>query len=113
MASPLVLERQISEFLWSETQNCVRRPWGLNRNEVPTVWLTQQVVSKSAASNPGIIHHCVDCGALSPPTDPERSSIGENAAWRLSRRPTLDGRLVLEWRCPGCWTLHLRAQKTG
>jgi hypothetical protein len=78
-----------------------------------TVWLTQLVVSKPSASNPGIIHHCVDCSALSPPTDPERSSIGENAAWRLSRRPTRDGRLVLEWRCPSCWTQRLRSQKTG
>jgi hypothetical protein len=55
----------------------------------------------------------VDCSALSPPTDPERSSIGENAAWRLSRRPTRDGRLVLEWRCPSCWAQRLRSQKTG
>jgi len=34
----------------------------------------------------------VDCGALSPLTDPERSSIGENAAWRLSgARPATEG----------------------
>jgi hypothetical protein len=78
------------------------------------VWLTQLVVIKRTASHPpGIIHHCVECGSLSPPTDPERSRIGENAAWRVSRQQTRDGRLMQEWRCPGCWAAHFRASQSA
>jgi len=72
-----------------------------------------EITVTSRPGNPGIIHHCVDCGALSPPTDPERSLIGENAAWRLTRKPTSDGRLMLEWRCPRCFSSHARAKKTA
>jgi hypothetical protein len=67
----------------------------------------------SNPSNPRVIHHCVDCGALSPPTDAERSSIGESAAWRLTRQPTRDGRMMLEWRCPPCWAEHWKRQQSA
>ncbi|HEY4102313.1 MAG TPA: hypothetical protein VGM44_00415 [Polyangiaceae bacterium] len=70
-------------------------------------------MSARHSSHPSLIHHCVDCGALSPPMDPERSSIGENAAWRLVRQKTRDGRIMLEWRCPPCWTLHWKRQRSA
>jgi hypothetical protein len=75
--------------------------------------VTHPAVNKNLSSPPGIIHHCVDCAALSPPTDAIRTLIGENSAWRLSRRPTRDGRHVHEWRCPTCWTSYFRAHKSA
>jgi len=45
--------------------------------------------------------------------DETRSQIGESAAWRLNRQPTRDGRLMLEWRCPTCWTGHAGARQTA
>jgi hypothetical protein len=73
----------------------------------------EALVTPRNSTIPSVIHHCVDCSALSPPTDPERSSIGENAAWRLTRQPTRDGRIMLEWRCPPCWTEHWKRRQSA
>ena len=65
-------------------------------------------------SSPGIIHHCVDCGMLSPRTpSPAPGSVSQSATWRLNRKPTRDGRLVSEWRCPTCWGQRSQALQSA
>jgi DNA-directed RNA polymerase subunit RPC12/RpoP len=49
-------------------------------------------------------YECVDCRAKSPAVETEYTLISSRFGWRLNRRVGRDGALVLEWRCPTCWT---------
>jgi hypothetical protein len=51
---------------------------------------------------------CVDCGKLSPPTEPGET-ITKNHGWRLARR-AIGGVIVIEPRCPEC---HARSRAPG
>jgi len=53
---------------------------------------------------------CADCGAVSPPISTNYTLIGTHG-WRITRRATTDGALVVEWRCPDCWIAHKRASR--
>lgn len=55
---------------------------------------------------------CIDCGARSPPTNTAYTLISSRFGWRLSRRRTESGELVLEWRCPECWAKYKRDEGT-
>jgi hypothetical protein len=46
---------------------------------------------------------CVDCGAHAPEAKDD-AFVSSSTGWRLTRRPTADGRGgSLDWRCPECW----------
>lgn len=47
---------------------------------------------------------CVDCGAMSPPTETNYTLISKKHGWRLTRWTDANGLLHLEWRCPSCWS---------
>jgi hypothetical protein len=47
--------------------------------------------------------HCVECGAVAPPTETAHTLIGPPHGWRLTRTPTDEGQELLEWRCAECW----------
>jgi hypothetical protein len=46
----------------------------------------------------------VDCGALSPSTKTAYTLIGAKHTWRLQQVRKEDGTVVVERRCPACWT---------
>jgi hypothetical protein len=46
---------------------------------------------------------CVDCGRQAPETETDYTLISARFGWRLRREKTLDGTIILEWRCPDCW----------
>ena len=48
-------------------------------------------------------YQCIDCRTRSPAVETEYTLISSRFGWRLNRRATRDGSLVLEWRCPTCW----------
>ncbi len=51
-------------------------------------------------------NHCVDCGALPPPTETNYTLISPRHGWRLSRTVDRDGKKKMEWRCPNCWAKY-------
>src|SRR5689334_7949822 len=55
---------------------------------------------------------CVDCQAQSPETETDYTLISAQYGWRLTRSKGRDGSLLLQWRCPSCWTKH-KAGTTG
>jgi hypothetical protein len=52
---------------------------------------------------------CFDCGKLSPPTNTD-NTLTTSFGWRMVRRPSEQGELRNEWRCPTCWA-RFKAQK--
>lgn len=46
---------------------------------------------------------CVDCGALSPPTDISFTQVSARFGWRLARAVDTNGDPIVEWHCPKCW----------
>jgi len=52
---------------------------------------------------------CFDCGTFAPATETNYTLISSTHGWRLTRRVT-DAGLVLEWRCPNCWTAYRNAK---
>jgi CheY-like chemotaxis protein len=46
---------------------------------------------------------CVGCGAEAPETRTDFTLISARHGWRLVRRTSTGGDLVIEWRCPACW----------
>ena len=53
---------------------------------------------------------CVDCRVLSPRTETNYTLISSKYGWRLSRSEGPNGTVILEWRCPACWT-RFRARR--
>jgi hypothetical protein len=51
---------------------------------------------------------CVDCGELSPPTD-EGETITKQHGWRITRRVTPEGMVLLEPRCTQCYAVYRTA----
>jgi hypothetical protein len=51
-------------------------------------------------------NRCVDCGALSPPTETNYTLISPRHGWRLSRTVDEHGRRFAQWRCKDCWERH-------
>jgi hypothetical protein len=49
-------------------------------------------------------YRCASCQKPSPLTETEYSLIGSRHGWRVSTRPTPEGRRVLDWCCAECWT---------
>jgi hypothetical protein len=47
-------------------------------------------------------HQCIDCSAHAPRVETEYTLISSRFGWRLTRKNE-NGRICLEWRCPGCW----------
>jgi hypothetical protein len=59
-------------------------------------------------------HQCVDCSLLAPAMPEGESLVTPQIGWRLSRKRTPEGTVVVEWRCPACWKLHRQqARQTG
>jgi hypothetical protein len=55
---------------------------------------------------------CVDCKRVSPPTRSEHTLLSATHGWRLQRVQNPDGSLVLQWRCPACWSRRKQSQAT-
>ncbi len=53
-----------------------------------------------------VIHQCVDCGEIAPPTETNFTLISSRHGWRLTRTFTPDGRKVMQWRCPECFARY-------
>ena len=51
-------------------------------------------------------NRCVDCGAMSPPTETNYTLISPRHGWRLTRSVDKEGKKLAEWRCPQCWARH-------
>ena len=49
---------------------------------------------------------CVGCHLLSPETETNYTLISAQFGWRLARKPTADGTMSIEWRCPACWRTY-------
>ncbi len=47
---------------------------------------------------------CVGCAALAPPADGETTLISLSHGWRVVRAVGGNGRSIVEWRCPACWS---------
>ena len=47
---------------------------------------------------------CVDCRASSPLTETNYTLISSRHGWRLNRKRVSEGKFVMEWRCPSCWS---------
>jgi len=56
---------------------------------------------------------CVDCKAQSPKTNTNFTLISARFGWRLRRERLPDNRVVIEWRCPGCWQKFKSARASG
>jgi hypothetical protein len=54
---------------------------------------------------------CVDCGEMSPPTE-EGETITKQHGWRITRRTTADGKVLLEPRCAHCYATFRAATQT-
>jgi hypothetical protein len=52
---------------------------------------------------------CVDCKAHSPKLEPY-ALMGTEHRWRVTRSKRPDGSLLLEWRCPSCWSVHKQSK---
>jgi hypothetical protein len=48
---------------------------------------------------------CCECGLRAPRTNTNYTLISRTG-WRLTRVRGDSGLLVVEWRCPACWTKH-------
>jgi hypothetical protein len=48
---------------------------------------------------------CVGCRLPAPKTNTEQTLL-TTMGWRLTRRRTADGELLMELRCPTCWAQH-------
>jgi hypothetical protein len=59
---------------------------------------------KEAMSDQG--HKCVECGAISPPTETNYTLISPRHGWRLTRAVDANGNKTMEWRCPSCWAKY-------
>ncbi len=53
---------------------------------------------------------CIGCHQQSPETQTDYTLIGAKFGWRLTRAKATDGSLLLEWRCPSCWSDYKRAE---
>jgi hypothetical protein len=53
---------------------------------------------------------CVGCQKQSPLTETDYTLISTNFGWRLTRKVSAEGTLVLEWRCPACWSEYKRSR---
>jgi hypothetical protein len=53
---------------------------------------------------------CVGCQKQSPVTETDYTLISTNFGWRLTRKVSTEGTLVLEWRCPACWSEYKRSR---
>jgi hypothetical protein len=49
---------------------------------------------------------CVGCGVLSPKTETNFTLISSRYGWRLTRTFTLEGRKLMQWRCPACFARY-------
>jgi hypothetical protein len=56
---------------------------------------------------------CVDCGRKSPETETNYTLISSQFGWRLLRYQRVDGVIVVEWRCPGCWREYKKARESS
>jgi hypothetical protein len=52
-----------------------------------------------------LVHQCCDCGIDSPRVKEGDTLVSVVHGWRLQRR-TVNGQVVLEWRCGSCWQRH-------
>jgi hypothetical protein len=48
----------------------------------------------------------VGCGVEAPETETDFTLISARHGWRLVRRTSTGGDLIIEWRCPECWQHH-------
>ncbi|WP_437781040.1 hypothetical protein [Sorangium sp. So ce1097] len=48
----------------------------------------------------------MDCGASAPKTETNYTLISSRYGWRLTRTADANGRRVMEWRCPSCYTRY-------
>jgi hypothetical protein len=55
---------------------------------------------------------CADCADESPPISTNYTLIGTHG-WRLSKRTDAHGQVLVEWRCPSCWTAFKRLSQDG
>jgi hypothetical protein len=53
---------------------------------------------------------CVGCGKQSPVVESDHTLISTRFGWRLTRKVSPEGALILEWRCPSCWSAYKRGQ---
>ncbi|WP_437288378.1 hypothetical protein [Sorangium sp. So ce406] len=53
-----------------------------------------------------VSHRCVDCSTPAPKTETNYTLISSRYGWRLTRTVDANGRRMMEWRCPSCYTRH-------
>jgi hypothetical protein len=53
---------------------------------------------------------CVGCQKQSPTAQTDYALISTKFGWRLTRKISAEGTLVLEWRCPACWFEYKRSR---
>lgn len=63
-------------------------------------------VRESPESEPRVAQQCVDCGTSAPRTETNYTLISSRYGWRLTRTADANGRRVMEWRCPSCYTRY-------
>jgi hypothetical protein len=57
---------------------------------------------------------CIDCGARSPEiTDEGSTLISVKYGWRITRQRDRSGMLLIDARCPVCWTKSKRRAPSG
>jgi hypothetical protein len=67
---------------------------------------TFDIKRKSAADDADErLRRCVGCGKSPPNTNSSYTLISSTHGWRLTPA-TVQGRRVMEWRCPQCWRVH-------
>ena len=49
---------------------------------------------------------CVGCGSAVETKGISDTLVAIRTGWRLTRGADVDGHIVLEWRCPGCWAKY-------
>ncbi|HEY3494115.1 MAG TPA: hypothetical protein VGK73_05490 [Polyangiaceae bacterium] len=55
---------------------------------------------------------CSDCKVESPEVETNYTLISARHGWRLARTVDAEGKLLMQWRCPRCWTRHKSLKTT-